>query len=75
MTHEQIEKLIEALTRIAHGGTSGPTGLEALAMAIAGERLHKPLSEAMTDIADSLQGISDNLDTLINEVKNLKYSI
>lgn len=75
MTDEQIESIVTALTKIAHGGTAGPTGLEALAMAIAGERLHKPLSEAVDNVADSLQNISDNLDTLITEVKNLKYSI
>ena len=65
MTREQTEKLIEALTRLAYGTASGPTGLEALSMAIAGNGLYKPLSEAVDNVADSLQNISDNLDTLI----------
>ena len=75
MTHEQIDQLITALTRLAYGTASGPTGLEALSMAIAGNGLYKPLSEAVDNVADSLQNISDNLDTLITEVKNLKYRI
>ena len=75
MTDEQIESIITALTKIAHGGTAGPTGFEALAMAIAGDGLNKPLSAGMTDIADSLQSIADNIDRLIDEVKNLKYNI
>lgn len=75
MTEQQIDKLIEALNRLSFGDANKPTGLEALAMAIAGDGLHKPLSAGMTDIADSLQSIADNIDRLIDEVKNLKYNI
>ena len=75
MTEQQIEKLIEAITRLSFGDAHKPTGFEALAMAIAGERLHKPLSEAVDNVADSLQSIADNIDRLIDEVKNLKYNI
>lgn len=75
MTEQQIDRLIEALTRIAYGTSAAPTGLEALSLSIAGNGLSKPLSEAVSDVADSLQSIADNIDRLIDEVKNLKYSM
>lgn len=75
MTEQQIEKLIEAITRLSFGDANKPTGFEALAMSIAGDGLNKPLSAGMTDIADSLQSIADNIDRLIDEIKNLKYNI
>jgi hypothetical protein len=37
-TSDQIEKLIAVVRSISHGDVHGPTGLEMLAMAIAGER-------------------------------------
>ena len=75
MTPEQIDKLIEALNRLSFGDANKPTGFEALAMSIAGERRHKPLSEVVESVADSLQSIADSVDRLIDEVKNLKYNI
>ena len=75
MTHEQIDQLITALNRLSFGDAHKPSGFEALAMSIAGERLHKPLSEAVESVADSLQSIADNIDRLIDEIKNLKYNI
>jgi hypothetical protein len=36
---EQMDDLIDAIRRIAHGGVSGPTGLEALTMALCGSGL------------------------------------
>jgi len=46
-----------------------------LSMAVAGDGLKTPLSEAVENVADSLQSISDNIERLIDEVKNLKYSM
>lgn len=37
MDEQQLAELTHAIGSIAHGDTSGPTGLEALGMALAGE--------------------------------------
>lgn len=75
MTEQQTDRLINALEKLTYGTATAPTGFEALSIAIAGNNLNKPLSEAVGDVADSLQSIADNIDRLIDEVKNLKYGI
>jgi len=64
MNKEQLEQLITAITRIAYGSVSGPTGLEALSMSIAGEGLSKPLSDAVYEVAEGLNNIADAIDRL-----------
>ena len=51
---EAIDGLSEAVRAVAHGGTDQPTGLEALAMAIAGEGRRTPISEAVTNAGDEI---------------------
>lgn len=49
---DAIHRHAEATRLIAHGGTSGPSGLEALAIAIAGEGFSTPLGPAVAGLGD-----------------------
>lgn len=46
-----IGRLATAVRNIAHGDSTGPGGLEAVAMAIAGEGFSRPLYAAIDDLA------------------------
>jgi hypothetical protein len=51
---QALRDVATSLSRIAHGDVTGPGGLEGLAIALAGESLRRPIGEALTDIADTL---------------------
>lgn len=50
--YSAMADLSSSTRAIAHGDVSGATGLEGLAMAIAGVGLHHPLSEAIENIGN-----------------------
>lgn len=52
----------KATRAIAHGDVSGPSGLEGLAMAIAGAGLGTPLAQSLSGIADSVSEIATVLE-------------
>lgn len=73
---EEIEEIlrgfIDALTKISEGNISGPGGLEALSMSIAGEKIEHPLSEAVCDGACMISDSINNLADAIRELNERK---
>ena len=69
-TNEQIERFIFAIRNISSGGTSGPEGLEGVAMALAGEGPpgRKSVNSGLGQIAASLSEIESGLVDAIREV-------
>lgn len=61
MKDEQVKEIAEAIRVIAHGGLSGPTGLEALAMSLAGEGPYsfKNVAAALGHIATAIDDLTD----------------
>jgi hypothetical protein len=60
---EQMDDLIDAVGRIAHGGVSGPTGLEALTMAlIGGHPGDTSLTDGLFAIAEAIQRLADAVE-------------
>ena len=63
MDYEEIRELTEvlasAIRNISYGGISGPTGLEGLTMAIAGDYINTPLSESVLAVAEALNNIAE----------------
>ena len=49
-----LGELVTAVRLIAHGPTSGATGLEMVAMALAGEGLVDPVGRGLADIANAI---------------------
>ena len=76
MEPEEIQEIVDQVTRairsIAHGVDYGPGGLEGLSMAIAGEGLRSPLSEAVQGVAESLSGIAEALDRIADLMEKEK---
>lgn len=60
-----VGELTAALRAIAHGGIEGPGGLEALAVAVAGRGLERPLSVA---VESALLAIADAVRDGLTEV-------
>jgi hypothetical protein len=61
---EAIRALARAVQAVAHGEKSGPTGLEALAIAVGGEHYEGPLGPAiqagLADVAGAIrEGLAD----------------
>lgn len=71
---QPCDGLVSAVRAIAHGGVSGPTGLEMLAMAIAGVGLHEPLSASIEGaglaVAEALQSVATSIDNLAIAVRS-----
>ena len=44
---------------VAHGGQSGPAGLEMLSMSMAGEGLGKPVGDGLVQIAYALEKVAE----------------
>ena len=65
-------ELISAISSISHGGTSGPTGLEGLAMSIAGKGLEKNLGNSIEILADAIYNglgeIASSIDRLADTI-------
>jgi len=55
----QVDALCSAIRNIAEGGVTGPSGLESVGMALAGERLSTPVGEAIITLAESINGLAD----------------
>lgn len=69
------EELIAAVRSIAHGSTSGPTGLEALAMAIVGQDLgDNSLVEAIGGVGNIGCAIEDHA-VAINRVADAIFAV
>lgn len=69
-TEQTLDDLVSAVRSIAHGPVSGPTGLEALSMAIAGSgefgssNLSTAITSAASEIAEALHAIARAIDGL-----------
>jgi len=79
MDDETINELVEigkgiigAIKEIAHGDVSGPAGLEALAMAVAGESFKFPLSTAISEAGIEIRG---GLSEIAKSINNLADAI
>lgn len=61
MNDEQAQHIASALRDISYGGTSGPTGLEAVTMALAGPGVsgHDSVASAIRDVADALREVAE----------------
>ena len=58
LTHE----IANAITKIAHGPTTGPTGLEMLAISICGDgKRDGSVAGGLKAIAEAIDNLSDNL--------------
>lgn len=62
MTEEQTDKLIYAIESIAGGHLHGPTGLEGVAMALAGQQLHYDVGSALHAVASALERIANAME-------------
>lgn len=51
---DQLSALVRAIRSISHGEINGPTGLEMLSMALAGEGLGDNLSQAIRSAGESI---------------------
>jgi hypothetical protein len=65
LNSEDIDRLTKAVEDISHGGGRAPMGLEAVAMAIAGNALNSPAGESLGRIADALHTLSEVLPEAI----------
>ena len=74
-----VEYIADAITKIAHGPSSGPTGLEMVAMAMRGEGggdgsvagALNGIANAIDDrAADALDGIANAIDGLTEAIRN-----
>lgn len=54
-----LGKLTNAVRSVAHGGVSGPSGLEMLAMAISGEGVKSSLADPLSRLADAVTQIAE----------------
>lgn len=77
-----IEELGRAVRSIAHGGISGPEGLEMLAMAVAGEAPFRDNSLASavrmidtTEIAEALDNVAASIDRLAAQAGRIANAI
>ena len=66
VTDEGARMIADALLRISYGDVSGPTGLEGLAMAIAGEGPfgHDSLKHAVRELTEQFERIATALETI-----------
>jgi hypothetical protein len=64
MTDEQVEYIANALKSISHGSVHGPTGLEGVAMALAGDGLSSPIGEGLAQIADAINNLANEISEL-----------
>jgi hypothetical protein len=64
MTSDQVDALITAITRLSYGPTSGPTGLEGIGMALAGEEFRYPIGKAIESLAEALSDVASALQNL-----------
>lgn len=70
MTDEQVEVLATAIRRIA-SGASAPDGLEAVAMALAGDgfmRQDKSVAASLDRIAENIGALAESINRLAAEV-------
>ena len=69
--HHDLTELTTAVRAIAHGSISGPTGLEAVTMAIAGEGHpgHDNLAQAVRDAGDA---IAAGLQAIAEQMRNAR---
>jgi hypothetical protein len=66
MDEDQFERLLGVIELMAGGKQSGPSGLEALAMAIAGDDFitrKQSLAGAIEAVASALERIADHFET------------
>lgn len=74
-----VESLSYAILRVSHGTQTGPTGLEMLAMSIAGEGLRAPVGQTVGDLSASLDCLStatrESLGDLPGVVEDLAKSV
>jgi len=65
MDNEQVDQLAAAITKIAHGPISGPTGLEAVAMALS----TAPSGNGGNTVSDALMEVAAAVDRLAEAVE------
>lgn len=75
MTKEQFDQLISAVRAIAHGPTSGPTGLEMVAMSLSGEGSGTPIGPALESLAEAVRehatSVTEAAQTIAAAIENL----
>lgn len=67
MTRNQNDALISAIRAIAHGPESGPSGLELVAVALAGK--DKDVATALTDIAHAINRLADSVQDVYGTIR------
>ena len=72
--HEALSGLTTAVTRISYGGTPGPSGFEALCMAIQGENVPGKggtLCESLDNIAMAINKHADAMDRIADVLERV----
>jgi hypothetical protein len=70
MTDDQCERLILAITKIAHGDVNGPTGLEGLAMALSGQGLSGSIAGSLSEIACAISELAESVDRVASVLRD-----
>lgn len=75
---DALNRIANAIGRVASGGQAGPEGLEGLGVAIAGEGMRRPLGEAIeaaaATIAEAINGLAEQVESLASSVSDLGSS-
>lgn len=72
-----LQEIATAIRRVASGGGGGPDGIEALAIAVAGEGLEMPLGAAISElrVADAASEIREGLDGVAHSIDGLARAV
>lgn len=75
ITKEQFDQFISAVRLIAQGPTSGPSGLEVVGIALAGEQFSAPVGPALMSLAHAVEkhgeAVTEAAQTIAAAIDNL----
>lgn len=87
ISKDNFDELVTAIRLIAHGGQSGPTGLEMLSMAVDGaggspggngglagaiDRAGDQIAQSNSEVADANRGIAEALQAIADAINDTK---
>ena len=62
MIDVQLSQIAGAIRSVSHGDSSGPMGLEMLAMALAGKGRQDSVASALSEIASAIRELAQAVD-------------
>ena len=76
VSKDDIESLISILRSAVHGDKYGPTGMESIAMAIAGEGISNDVGSALGEISSAIGDVSTSIvylaDAIVEAAEKIK---